>query len=226
MISLLKRIWRSWEITDSVSALLTVLGWKGAVLTLIASAGFGYWAWSEELGHLPTGLIALHVFVLMLLAANAIDARRARDRPSKAKQTFDYSYGLHLANVDVVRGDGEELDLVEVKIILYNATEYPMRLSVDDMLVILGTTTYPYPKYNLSETVVPSRCYIGFAFPPFNVTTFPANVKGTVRYSVRYGHPSGDYLRSHSKEVFLNVHLPGAPRAGYTLLKERDEALG
>jgi hypothetical protein len=69
------------------------------ILAVLLMFGASFWTWSAEHEYLPIFLVGLGTLVAVIWGVNGVIWLRAQTRPSKAKMTFDYSYGVALDEI-------------------------------------------------------------------------------------------------------------------------------
>ena len=204
---------RTWEWVSHIHVitwLIEIIHWLTAQWSVVVSAtlsiGAAYWAWATQWGYLPVALVALGVFVASIWGLNGILWLRRQSRPSRARISFDYSYGLPLENV-VGSLDPENKDnTLEIRLVVRNVASGPakvllekMRVTIEDRFVEVTNIPFVLPR-DLRLTVIPNA---GFKLEAYR--KFKDRTTGQLEYSMLYGHPSEAYSRRATKTLQLDV---------------------
>ena len=183
------------------------MGWSGMIMSVAGGLLFGFWAWSEELGHLPTALVTLAAFTMLVWLWIGFIWLKAKDRPSKKKQKFDFSYGLAISHLNLGRDDDSKDAAVQLGAWLQNATDYPMKYEVTDIIVILGDRTLPNPNFISRGGVIARGRETLFLYPPFSKSVIEPRLNGVLKMVIQYGHPEGEMVREAQYELDLSIRL-------------------
>lgn len=201
--SFLRRLWE-WVGHIHVVSWLLEIGHGSVALGAAAAAGVAYWTWSIEHGYLPVFFAALGTFVALIWAINGIVWLRSQARPSKARITFDYSYGLSLEDV-IPALDLRNLDnTFEIRLRVRNHANGPVRILVEKFYITIEDRFYgspaqfrSVPPRGAATTLFPGGGFKKEAFDKFADTT-----NGTLEFSILYGHPE-DHLSRRARK-YLN----------------------
>jgi len=177
------------------------------LVSIILAIGAAYWAFIAKWGHLPTALVALGVFVAGIWGLNGIIWLRRQRRPSKARVTFDYSYGLALEDLipalDLTNAD----NTLEVRLRIRNHATGPVKLMVEKIHTTIEDRFWTTPNKidavlprNAATTIFPGGGFKKDAFDKFAATT-----EGRLEFSILYGHPDDKLSRRTTKTLRLDV---------------------
>jgi hypothetical protein len=201
----LRKAWE-WAGHIHVATWLFEIGHGSSVVSAAFAAGAAYWTWSTERRYLPVFYAALGTFAGIIWGINGIVWLRAQARPSKARVTFDYSYGLSLEdvlpNLDVSNVD----NVLEVRSRVRNAANGPMRIKVERFHTTIEDRFYT--TLVAIETVLPrggaTILFPGGGFKREAFDKFPDRPTGRLELSILYGHPEDELSRRLTKTLKLS----------------------
>ena len=227
------RFRKAWEFVGHVHvvAWLFELTHVSAGVAIIAALGAAYWAYVTQWGYLPIALTALGVFVAGIWGINGIVWLYSRRRPSKARITFDYSYGLSLENI-IPAFDKNNIDnTLEFRLVIRNHANGPVKMLVEKLHATVedrffdtpGQVSVTLPRMG-NITIFPGGGFNKEAFAKFKDRTY-----GTLEYSILYGHPEDPFSRKCTKNValsvFKDVNDKGEPTVAITwIIKEESDS--
>jgi hypothetical protein len=173
----------------------------------VMAAGVAYWTWSTEHGYLPVFFAALGTFVAVVWAINGIVWLRSQARPSKARITFDYSYGLSLEEVRPSL-DVENVDnILEIRLYVRNLTNGPMKILIERFHTTIEDRFYTSPKHGQSvlSRAAATTLFPGGGFKKDAFDKFADRATGTLEFSILYGHPEDAFSRRAAKTLRLDL---------------------
>jgi hypothetical protein len=209
----------------------------GAVLSapwsVLLSAGAGIcaaiWAWLSQQPLVWVAIAALATFTLLIWMWNGITWARNQKRPSKARISFDYAYGLSLENITLgLDDDGRGDAALQFGLNLRNATSGPIKYYVEEFDVIVNDRTAALPLFKNRGGPLPRDARTIFFYPPFSKSVLEEcrpRAAGLIKFTITYGHPEAGYSRRAKKRLSFNARLDNKVGLAYVVEDESDEAI-
>lgn len=185
---------------------LFVLQWA-VIVSAITATAFGFWAWSAKFAHLPIGIIALVAFAVTMWTINGVIWYANQRRPSKARITFDYSYGLMLEGIQPALDVENDVNRLEFRLQVRNAATGPIRLRVEKFRVTIEDRFYemPQPVPAILPRASPLTVFPGGGFNKAAYEAFQPRTQGRLEMSILYGHPEDQMSRRADKVLALHL---------------------
>lgn len=201
-----RRAW-GWVAHIRLATWLFDIAHGGTVLAVMGAVGAGYWAYLTQWGYLPIALTFLGVFVAAIWGINGILWMQGRNRPSKARITFDYSYGLNLDGLGVGFEPDNENNALQFWLQLRSHTNGPVKYSVEKFRTTVEDRFIDIPR---TVTGILPRAgqitiYPGSGLKKEAIDAFKNRFYGTIEYSILYGHPEDALSRRWSRTLTLEV---------------------
>jgi hypothetical protein len=200
---------RMWEFVGHIHVItwLFEISHGSFVISSIAAAGVAYWTWATEHGYLPVFFAALGTFVAVVWAINGIVWLRSQARPSKARITFDYSYGLSLEEVTPALDVDNVNNTLEIRLYVRNLANGPMKITTEQFDTTIEDRFHMMP--TKIEAVLPRAAAItlfpGGGFRKEAFDKFADRTTGTLEFSILYGHPEDQLSRRTTKTLRLGI---------------------
>jgi|SRR5271165_2606547 len=200
---------KAWEWISHlhVAAWLFELAGGGTLLAVIGAGGAAYWAYVTQWGYLPIALTFLGVFVAVIWGINGILWMRGRNRPSKARITFDYSYALNLDGIEIGFDPKDENIILQFRLCIRNHANGPVRYSIEKFRTTVEDRFFELPVKvtgvlpRIGQTTIhPGGGFKKEAFDGFRNRFF-----GTIEYKILYGHPDDRLSRLWSGILTIEV---------------------
>jgi hypothetical protein len=191
------------------SALATTVRLLTSNWMLAVSIVFGFvtswWAWITQWGYLPVVLFDIFAFGGAVWTLNGVVWFSTRNRPSKQKLTFDYSFGIALDDV-IPSHDPENVhNNLEFRFQIRNVAPGPAKYDAERINVVIGDRIRS--ARNINGTL-PRNSWIQLKVGGFDKDTvdqFPDRIAGTYEYTIIYGHPEDNYTRRGTKRIHFDL---------------------
>jgi hypothetical protein len=216
----------AWSLSILHSA--TVINWV-FMMSILTGIGAAIWGFFSQWDWLSIALGALVAFGAMLWLINQAIWLLTRTRPLKSRTVYDYSHGLALDGLHTGKDETKPDAMFQVGLRLRNATAFPMKYDVEAIEVVLRDRTIRTPNFTNKGGTLPAHSATLFFYPPFTKAVMDelgTGCEGAVRYSIRYGHPDGDFIRCSKKDLHVSFRLDDKHSAVYIIRSESDEAIG
>jgi hypothetical protein len=197
------------------------------IVSIFFAIGAGFWTWSAEHAYLPVLLVGLGTFVAAIWGINGIIWLRGQTRPSKARLTFDYAYGLTLDEISPSHDEGNQNNNLEFRFQIRNVAPGPLKYKSERIDVIIGD------RIKTARDIcgiLPRNSWVQLKVGGFEKNTvddFKERTSGTYEYSIIYGHPDDNYSRQTKKRIHFDLvkekgKVIGCP---WIILEESDQPI-
>lgn len=198
--------------------------WSVSMSALLA-LGAGFWTWSAEHSYVPIFLVMLFTFAVTIWAFIGIIWLRRQVRPSKAKLTFEYSYGIALDEIVPSHDKDNQINSLEFRFHIRNVAPGPLKYKAERVDVIIGDRIRT--ERNLIG-VLPRTSWTQLMVGGFDqevVGSLEDRTAGVYEMSIIYGHPDDEYSRRAKKRIRFELIkrdniISNAP---WRILEESDE---
>jgi hypothetical protein len=214
-----ERVERIVNLSASIVAL-----WPLVVAT-IGGIGAAIWGHLDSLSSPALLLIGIGTGVGILWGVNGVIWLLREIRPSKERIAFDCAYGLALESISLGKDEGQATAAVQLGIVLRNASPVPLRYDVEEIEVIIGTTTIPHPAWANRGGLISRGCVQTFSYPSFPSSVIKPREKAVMRFTIAYGHPEFGAVRRMKKQLDVSLRLDDRAGAIYVIVAESDEAI-
>lgn len=202
---------------------ITTINW-GFIFTIASSFSVAILAKINQLGYLQLVIYTLVTFTCALFIYNGFIWLKSQKRPSNERLSFDYSYGLALEDIHVGL-EGQEILQLGIK--LKNTSGMPLKYCVKNIFMRIGDRVVPFPSFLNSGTVISTGMSSTYFYPPFInkevVSSLDKKQRGTIEYTIEYGHPEIGFVRSTHKKLELTLLRVGQEISCLHLIAEESE---
>ena len=176
-----------------------------STVAAIATGGWAWWSYATQWGYLPVFVAALLVLAAaMTIFRNVISLRR-ENRPSRARLTFDYNYGIALDDIIPSHDVDNEQNCLEFRFQIRNVAPGPLKYNAERIDVIIDDRIRT--GRNLSGSL-PRTSWILLKVGGFRkslVDTLQDRVTGRYEMMISYGHPAEGYSRQMKKNISFDL---------------------
>ncbi|SRR6266851_8487549 len=200
--------------------------WLTTLLLFAMSTGLPIWTAISEHWSWPLAIaLGVVLFAVGLWIINGIVWLRRQTRPSKAKITFDYSYGIALDDISPSIDPNNETNNLEFRFQIRNVAPGPIKYKaeridvvVDDRIKSARDITGTLPRNSWIQLKVGG-------YEKKIVDTLPDRVAGTYEFSIIYGHPDDEYSRRCKKKIRFDLIKHPNVAAPWLIQLETDESI-
>jgi hypothetical protein len=116
-------------------------------------------------------------------------------------------------------------NILQIGLVFRNAADGPLLYDVERFDVVLENRTIAAPAFLNRGGVIPRGGATTYRYPPFGTDAIKPHMNGTIRYSIRYGHPEIGFSRRCKKELAVSIRCDDKTAASYLIRSESDEEI-
>ena len=190
----------------------------------IGTGGWGWWSYATQWGYLPIFVAALLVLAAAMTFFRNIVSLRRENRPSRARLTFDYNYGIALDDITPSHDIDNEENCLEFRFQICNVAPGPLKYNAERIDVIIDDRIRT--ARNISGSL-PRTSWIFLKVSGFGKNVVDAlqdRVTGRYEMTISYGHPAEGYSRQMKKNIsFELIKKEGRfSNAPWTIVSDED----
>ena len=174
-------------------------------MSIVAGVATSWWAYATQWGYLPIFLFGLVAFGAFVWISNGVVYFTTRNRPSKSKMTFDYSFGFALDEISPSHDPDNIDNSLEFRFLIRNVAPGPLKYKIERINAIIGDRIRATRN---GEGILPrnssTMLRVG-GFQKDQVDQLPNRISGIYEISIIYGHPDDGYSRRCSKRIHFDL---------------------